>query len=208
MTPELHKTLKCAIELLPDEWIITDISKAPFTQITRLADGLCFSISDDSYNHRGKIHISYSSGGVSKNEWYITVYDDKHDKVSYPSINIDMKKDAETIAKDILRRIMKDAEYVLVIKKLKEDEAFATGKEMAIKIIAHDCGTEPEKHYQTGELTGEIRPYTKGQDFKKLGYGSFVVNGPNSISLKLESMSLVTADLLAKAFKKIIADQS
>ncbi len=192
---------------LPGKWV----GVLHDDQLNRLSDKLRLSFSVDSYDHRGQIHIYYDGSGVAYPEWYVTVYDPvTHDKVSYPSINVSMTKTGEQIAKDIVRRLLPDAEKVhgLVVKKLQEEKDFAIGKESAIKVMGHACGTEPDRHYQTHELTGKVKPYGPNQDFKKCGYGEFTVNGPDSVNLQLSSMSLKVAQKIAFVLRDIIKENS
>ena len=152
------------------------------------------------YNTPGKITVKY---GNSENS-YVTVYEN-HNKLNYPSVNVSADKDASKIAKDIVRRLLPDAEKVhkLVLEKVAAEKAHVDGKTKTIYDLASFCDTAPNRRHSNNELSGEVSPYQDIKQFSNCGYGQFQVNSENSVSLKLESMSKNVALKVAVALREI-----
>lgn len=152
------------------------------------------------YNTPDKINVSY--GNTEKS--YVTVYEN-HSKLDYPSINVSADKDASKIAKDIVRRLLPDAEKVhkLVLQTVAAEKAYVDGKTKTIYDLASFCDTIPTRRHSNQELSGEVSPYEGIKQFSNCGYGEFQVNGENSVSLKLESMSKNVALKVAVALREI-----
>lgn len=152
------------------------------------------------YNTPGKITVKY---GNSENS-YVTVYEN-HNKLNYPSVNVSADKDASKIAKDIVRRLLPDAEKVhkLVLEKVAAEKAHVDGKTKTICDLASFCDTAPNRRHSNNELSGEVSPYEGIKQFSNCGYGEFRVNSENSVSLKLESMSKNVALKVAVALREI-----
>jgi len=152
------------------------------------------------YNTPDKITVKY---GNSENS-YVTVYEN-HSKLDYPSINVSADKEASKIAKDIVRRLLPDAEKVhkLVLEKVAAEKAHVDGKTKTIYDLASFCNTIPNRRHSNQELSGEVSPYEGIKQFSNCGYGEFQVNSENSVTLKLESMSKNVAFKVAVALREI-----
>ena len=152
------------------------------------------------YNTPDKITVKY--GNTEKS--YVTVYEN-HSKLDYPSINVSADKDVSKIAKDIVRRLLPDAEKVhkLVLEKVAAEKAYVDGKTKTIYDLASFCNTIPNRRHSNQELSGEVSPYEGIKQFSNCGYGEFQVNSENSVSLKLESMSKNVALKVAVALREI-----
>jgi len=152
------------------------------------------------YNTPDKITVKY---GNSENS-YVTVYEN-HSKLDYPSINVSADKEASKIAKDIVRRLLPDAEKVhkLVLQTVAAEKAHVDGKTKTIYDLASFCNTIPNRRHSNQELSGEVSPYEGIKQFSNCGYGEFQVNSENSVTLKLESMSKNVAFKVAVALREI-----
>ena len=152
------------------------------------------------YNTPDKITVKY--GNTEKS--YVTVYEN-HSKLDYPSINVSANKEASKIAKDIVRRLLPDAEKVhkLVLEKVAAEKAYVDGKTKTIYDLASFCNTIPNRRHSNQEISGEVSPYEGIKQFSNCGYGEFQVNSENSVSLKLESMSKNVAFKVAVALREI-----
>lgn len=152
------------------------------------------------YNTPDKITAKY---GNTENS-YVTVYEN-HNKLDYPSISVSASKPAEKIAKDIVRRLLPDAEKVhkLVLEKVAAENAFVGGKTKTINDLAFICNTAPNRCYNKDDLTGEVSPYQDIKQFSNCGYGDFKVNSESNVSLKLEYMSKDVALKVAAALREI-----
>lgn len=152
------------------------------------------------YNTPDKITAKY---GNTENS-YVTVYEN-HNKLDYPSISVSASKPAEKIAKDIVRRLLPDAEKVhkLVLEKVAAENAFVDGKTKTINDLAFICNTAPNRCYNKNDLTGEVSPYQDIKQFSNCGYGEFKVNSESNVSLKLEYMSKDVALKVAAALREI-----
>jgi hypothetical protein len=152
------------------------------------------------YNTPDKITVKYSNSEKS----YVTVYEN-HNKLDYPSINVSADKEASKIAKDIVRRLLPDAEKVhkLVLEKVAAEKAYVDGKTKTINDLASICNTAPNRRHNNNDLTGEVSPYQGIKQFSNCGYGEFNVNSENSVTLKLESMSKNVALKVAAALREI-----
>ena len=153
------------------------------------------------YNTPDKITVKY--GNTEKS--YVTVYEN-HSKLDYPSINVSADKDVSKIAKDIVRRLLPDAEKVhkLVLEKVAAEKAYVDGKTKTIYDLASFCNTIPNRRHSNQELSGEVSPYEGIKQFSNCGYGEFQVNSENSVTLKLESMSKNVAFKVAVALREIL----
>lgn len=147
-----------------------------------------------------KITVKYGNSEKS----YVTVYEN-HSKLDYPSINVSADKDVSKIAKDIVRRLLPDAEKVhkLVLQTVAAEKAYVDGKTKTIYDLASFCNTIPNRRHSNQELSGEVSPYEGIKQFSNCGYGEFQVNSENSVTLKLESMSKNVALKVAVALREI-----
>ena len=96
------------IELLKEiaSFLPTDFVVAQDKISLQRADGLNLWF-HSRYNTPDKITVKYGNSEKS----YVTVYEN-HNKLDYPSINVSADKEASKIAKDIVRRLLPDAETV------------------------------------------------------------------------------------------------
>lgn len=154
------------------------------------------------YNTPDNSLITVKYGNTEKS--YVTVYEN-HNKLDYPSINVSADKEASKIAKDIVRRLLPDAEKVhkLVLEKVAAEKAFFDGKAKTINDLASICNTAPNRRHNNNGLTGEVSPYEGIKQFSNCGYGEFKVNSENNVTLKLESMSKNVALKVAAALREI-----
>lgn len=154
------------------------------------------------YNTPDNNLITVKYGNTEKS--YVTVYEN-HNKLDYPSINVSADKEASKIAKDIVRRLLPDAEKVhkLVLEKVAAENAFFDGKTKTINDLASICNTAPNRRHNNNDITGEVSPYEGIKQFSNCGYGEFKVNSENSVTLKLESMSKNVALKVAAALREI-----
>jgi hypothetical protein len=190
------------IELLKEiaSFLPTDFVVAQDKISLQRADGLNLWF-HSRYNTPDKITVKYGNSEKS----YVTVYEN-HNKLDYPSINVSADKEASKIAKDIVRRLLPDAEKVhkLVLEKVVAENAFVDGKTKTINDLASICNTAPNRcRHNQYDLTGEVSPYEGIKQFSNCGYGEFKVNSENSVSLKLESMSKNVALKVAVALREI-----
>jgi hypothetical protein len=168
------------------------------------SDGLTLTVRD-SYSQRGKLHISFSrpvnGSGCSPDIWAPL----NAGRIQNPSINVSNTKTAVQVAKDIVRRLLPEAERVfkLANEAINQADTEAARKEALILHLAVVLNTKPDRHYQTNELTGKVTPYDELKEFEACGYGNFVVNSSSSISLKIDSMSAPVALDVARALRGI-----
>ena len=168
-------------------------------------DGLALYFSFDGYGNKGKIRIAYFCGDLNRGA-YVTVYDDKYQRVSYPSINVSMTKTAVQVARDIEKRLMTDAVRVhgLVLKSIDDSQNFVDGRKAATIRLAALLGTEPKRDHYSKEMTYEIDPFVNVKSFAANGYGEIRVSSADSIELNLKSMSFETARKVVEALSKIL----
>ena len=189
------------IELLKEiaSFLPTDFVVAQDKISLQRADGLNLWF-HSRYNTPDKITVKYGNSEKS----YVTVYEN-HNKLDYPSINVSADKEASKIAKDIVRRLLPDAEKVhkLVLEKVAAEKAHVDGKTKTIYDLASFCNTIPNRRHSNQELSGEVSPYEGIKQFSNCGYGEFQVNSENSVTLKLESMSKNVAFKVAVALREI-----
>ncbi len=172
-------------------------------------DGLTFWIREGGYGNEGRIAISFSRPRGVKGE-YITLWEPKNSgKVSDPRITVANTKSDDQIAKDILRRLVADSEVVFKLAKdrIIAESNFYSGKEKTIRLMASLCGTEPERHYQSKELTFEIDPFKGARvpSFKEHGYGKIKVSSEDSVTIELTSVGVDTASEIVSAIHKILS---
>lgn len=187
---------------LPGTWVVGDNE----SDVERF-DGLKLWFREGGYGNNGRISISFSRPCDARGQ-YMTLWGMAGDKVSDPRITVSADKSPELIAKDIVRRLLPDAEkvFALALDRNRQEDNFHTGKIKTIFRIATACNTEPERHYQTKELTGEIDPY-KGAGcpaFKSHGYGKIKVSGEECVTIELTSVGVETAVEIVSAINKIL----
>lgn len=188
------ENLKQIASLLPTGFVVAEDKIS-----LQRADGMNLWFCS-AYNTPDKIAVKYGNS----EKCYVTVYEN-HNKLGYPSINVSANKDASKIAKDIVRRLLPDAEKVhkLVLEKVAAEKAHVDGKTKTIYDLASFCDTAPKRRHSNNELSGEVSPYEGIKQFSNCGYGEFQVNSENSVSLKLESMSKNVALKVAVALREI-----
>jgi hypothetical protein len=192
---------------LPGEWSACggDVA-ANLHSITRKSDQLTFGLRKNMYGYDSKTHIFYCRPEDKNGERHtLWEKDDANSKIADPSINVSNTKTAEQVAKDILRRLMAEAERVHKFALLanNESETFQLGKTALIHCLAEVLHTEPEHDYQSKELNGKVKPYSGVEEFKKHGYGTFTVTSSDSVDLELHSMSQEVALRVATAIRAI-----
>jgi len=186
--------LKEIAALLPSDFVVAQDKIS-----LQRADGMNLWF-HSRYNTPDKITVKY--GNTEKS--YVTVYEN-YSKLDYPSINVSADKDASKIAKDIVRRLLPDAEKVhkLVLQTVAAEKAHVDGKTKTIYDLASFCDAIPNRRHSNNELSGEVSPYEGIKQFSNCGYGEFQVNSENSVTLKLESMSKNVALKVAVALREI-----
>lgn len=197
--------------LLPGQWNV-NTSKNHKNKIVR-NDGLtiyfCYGDVFPLYGLTGRIVIGFSRPHDAKGQ-YLTLWADKGTgTIPDPRITVVDTKTDEQIAKEIVRRLLPDAEkvFALATTAINSHNKFETDKVWAANKIAFHCGTEPERHYQTKILTGKVDPYkgAKLAAFQENGYGGFMISGKNSISLELNGMNIDLAVEIAEALRAILS---
>jgi hypothetical protein len=174
------------------------------------SDGFKLWFREGGYGNEGRIAISFSRPRDAKGQ-YLTLWAKVGSgTVHDPRITVANTKSPEKIANDIKRRILPEAEVVFKLAKerIAAEDNFHTGKDKTIHLMAALCGTEPERHYQSKELTGEIDPY-KGAgvpSFKEHGYGKIKVTGPDSVTIELTSIGVDTASALVSEISRILTN--
>jgi hypothetical protein len=157
------------------------------------------------YGYDGKTHIFYCRKPDESGEVHTIWEKDAGGRIADPSINVSNTKTATEVAKDIIRRLMPEAERVhgLVLTTNKENEQFQFNKTALINRLAEVCETTPDLSYQTKLPSGKVLPYAGVEEFKKNGYGHFEVSSGDSVHLEIHSMSSRTAILVAQALRHI-----
>lgn len=189
-----------------NDWAVTK-DRNQNEHLTR-EDGLELWLRIGGYGNEGKaaIHFSRPVGrdGRSPTLWPKT----GGGTIGNPSINVSLSKPANTVAKDIVRRMLAEAEVVfkLANESIAQTNNHLDGREKAILAIASVAGGEPERHYQSKELTGEVDPYkcAGAVSFREKGYGKISVSSADSISLELTSMNFETAEKVVAAVRNIL----
>lgn len=177
------------------------------------SDGLQFWIREGGYGNGGKaaIHFSRPEGrdGRSPTLW---AKSPATGQIHNPSINVSLTKSPEQVAKDIVRRMLDESEAVfkLANESIAQTNNHLDGREKAIFAIASVAGGEPERHYQSKELTGEVDPFKCAGvvSFQGKGYGKISVSSADSISLELTSMNFETASKVVAAIRNILQDNA
>lgn len=187
---------------LPGTWTVEKDN-----ELTR-SDGLKFWIREGGYGMKGRASISFMRPRSPRGDYYELW--ENHNKVSDPRITVSATKSSEAIAKDIVRRLLVDAEkvFALATATVKSHSDFADGKTALLNEVATICGTSPKRHYSTNELTGEVDPYVGIKSFGANGYGKIVVNGPDSIKVDLESMGKDFGLKVVKALAALIKEEA
>lgn len=210
---ELNLFIANVARMLNDGFIVSDLIKDDgfavrwIGYITRQSDGLNLRFAFDEYGNKGKIAISGSSGDLNGGR-YVTAYNEMHQKVTYPSINVTMSKTTEQVAKDIKKRMLDECNRVhgYVLKKIKNDNQFLFDRDSATQRLAAEFGSKAKTVYNHPEqLTYEVDPYVNVEKFKQFGYGEFKVNSATSVELKLNGLTLDVACKVAEALKKIFS---
>lgn len=148
------------------------------------------------YGNEGKIKIGYDRPRDSKGN-YVEVYHPMGGaKLDNPSINVSASKDALTVAKDIVRRMLDAAKNVhaLVTKQIKDNADYYSKKRLLALDLADIC------HAKVNNPDGEmptINPYESIKGYLgdvRMGYGTVTV-GSDYATIKLDS---IPADLAKK----------
>lgn len=171
-------------------------------------DGLRLWFREGGYGNEGRITISFNRPRNAKGD-YVTLWQPKGSgRVADPSITVAADKASEKIAKDIYRRLLAEAEVVFGLAKAKiaSEDDYEARKIQSINKLAEICGGQPERHYQSKELTGEIDPFkcVGIESFKDKGYGRFKVSSGDCITLELTSMNFETAAAVAVAIRNVL----
>ena len=172
-------------------------------------DGLELWLRIGGYGNEGKAAIHFSRP-IGRDGRAPTLWAKGGATIHNPSINVSLTKSPEQIAKDIFRRLLPESVvvYKLATESIAGTNHFLDGKVRTTILMAALCGTEPSRHYQTGELTFEVDPY-KGagvEKFKGQGYGKITVSGQNSVNLELTSMDADTATAIVSEISRILTN--
>jgi len=176
-------------------------------------DGLQFWLRIGGYGNEGKaaIHFDRPLGrdGRSPTLW---AKSPATGQIGNTSINVSLTKTPEQVAKDIVRRLLDESVEVfkLANESISSTNAYLDGKVKTTILMAALCGTEPERHYQTKEMTFEVDPY-KGagvEKFKGQGYGKITVSGQDSVNIELTSVGFDTAAEIVSAINKILSKKA
>jgi hypothetical protein len=195
--------------LTGSKWTVTK-DRNENEHLTR-EDGLQFWLRIGGYGNEGKaaIHFDRPLGrdGRSPSLWA-----KGGGQIGNPSINVSLTKSPEQIAKDIVRRMLTESEEVfkLANESIASTNSYLDGKVKTTIAIAALCGTQPERHYQSKELTFEIDPY-KGagvKKFEKCGYGKITVSSEDSVNIELTSVGFDTAAEIVSAINRILAKKA
>lgn len=152
------------------------------------------------YGNEGKIKIGYSRPRDRKGG-YVTIWSKVagEGQINDPSIKVSESKNADVIAKDIVRRLLSDAEavHLLVKEAIKSNESYEDKKGALAEELANVCHSEARN---VGDgLTPSIDLYKgikkQASDYR-LGYGTITVNG-DSADFKLSSVPAEMAKKLA-----------
>jgi hypothetical protein len=166
------------------------------------------SVQCNGYRMEGKASISYLRPRDSKGQW-VEVWKNnvrQHD----PSIKLSLSKSPEQIAKDIKNRLWSDTFILdeLVKEKIAQDNKFLDEKAELLKEVATILRNEPERNYQSKELTGEVQFLNGLTKFGKFGYGTIQVNSGDSISINIHSMGKVFGLDVVKAIAEVVKTYS
>lgn len=171
-------------------------------------DGLTFWFRVGGYGNEGKVCVHFDRpighDGRAPTLW---MKSPGTGQISNPSINLSLTKSPEQMAKDIVRRMLKESEEVfkLANESIASTNNYLKGKEKTTFLMASLCGVEPNRHYQSGELTFEVDPF-KGAGvakFEGFGYGAIKVSSENSVDIELTSVSADVAAEIVSAINKI-----
>ena len=164
--------------------------------IVEAGSGLSLWFRVGGYGNAGKITISYSRPRDSKGS-YVEVYHPMGGgKIADPSIRVSASKDALTVAKDIVRRMLDAAKnvHVLVTKQIKDNADYYSKKRLLAMDLADVCHAKvnnPDSEMPT------INPYESIKGYLgdvRMGYGTVTV-GSDYATIKLDS---IPADLAKK----------
>ncbi len=196
--------LKEIASFLPGKWSVLE------TELIR-TDGFRLWFREGGYGNEGRITIHFSRPRNADGE-YVTLWRvGCSGKYADPSITVGATKTSDKIAKDIQRRLMVEAEevFALALDRINQDNAYKLARIKTIEKIAEIAGGQPERHYQSKELTGEIDPLKCAGvvSFQSSGYGRFKVSSGDSISLELTSMNFETAAAIAAAIRNVLTNK-
>lgn len=178
---------------LPGQWEAKPISEeyadCNFSLIRD--DGLTLFMAGPGYSHKDAFQFSLSA--PRKDGRYVEVYDDKHNRIPCPSINVGGGKSAEQMAKDVGRRLLPDAERVaaLVAAKIDAENDFTAKRVATLKALCAALGVEVPSDYHSKET--RFSGYADSLDFE--------VNSGDSVTIKLRSVPLAVALKAVKALK-------
>jgi len=161
------------------------------TSIDETRSGLSLWFRVGGYGNEGKITISYSRPRDSKGN-YVEVYHPMSGgkiAIANPSIRVSASKDALTVAKDIVRRMLDAAKnvHVLVTKQIKDNADYYSKKRLLAMDLADIC------HAKVNNPDGEmptINPYESIKGYLgdvRMGYGTVTV-GSDYATIKLDSI--------------------
>jgi len=181
--------LSALSSLLSGAWVAepdgSDYAGRPATRgnLTRLSDGFRLHLAAELYGKADKIAISFSrpraTGGKRVDVWEGSI------RLSDPSINVGVGKDAEAIARDIARRLMPDSEHVFAAVRAEIDkgERFHAKRAQLAQQVAQAIGAP-------------LRPYDRDREGSiSLGFdednvcGDVKIFHADSVSFSLDSVS-------------------
>ena len=195
--------------LTGSKWAVTT-DKNNNQHLTRVADGLQFWLRSGGYGNEGKACIRFDRP-LGRDGRSPTLYD-AGAQIGNPFINVSLTKSDEQIAKDIVRRLLDGSVTVfkLANEAIARDNNYLDGKVKTTLAIAALCGTPPERHYQSKELTFEVDPF-KGAGvvkFDKCGYGKITISSENSVNIELVSVPLDVASEMVVAIRNVLSKRT
>lgn len=157
-------------------------------------DGLKLYVSMPSWSHRGKLEISLSI--PSRNGRYVDVYEGGT-RLATPKIGVSEEKSVEQIVKDIIRRLLPDAEkhYKAILARIAEYDASEAAQLDTYRQLCAVLRVEPRQ-----QTPGD--PRTSAY----FGHGSFEVNAGGTASFKTHSVSPEKAIKIAEALQRLLAE--
>lgn len=176
-------------DLTPHTW---EASVDQYDNISIIAkNGLELWLRFGGYGNEGKIRIGYcrprDNAGQPVSVWSKVA---GGGQISDPSIKVSESKNADVIAKDIVRRLLKEAEVVhgLVKERIAADDAYRAKKANLANRLAEVSGAPVIKSSHDGYPTIDLYAGLKDETGNlRLGYGNITISS-DSADFKLSSV--------------------
>ena len=199
VTPSFFIELAAALTNLTDGAWGSKVDQHGNNTIVENRSGLSFWFRIGGYGNDGKIKIVYDRPRDSKGS-YVEVYHPMGGgKIDNPSIRVSASKDALTVAKDIVRRMLDASKnvHVLVLDRISDNDDYYSKKRLLAVDLADICHAKVSNPDSDSPTIDPYESITPRADFR-CGYGTITVSS-DSAEIKLTSVPTELAKKLTEA---------